>query len=283
MPARSLSDEYGDEHMIDIGCCGHTDTYLAISQMGYDYVELSARQLMELTESEFSDFLSLYGKVGVPCRGFNDYCSEKYPIVGVGSNSELCQAYARKVCQRGIALGISTIGIGAPAARILPYHYSKEQADRDMADFLRYLCQITEKSGITILLEAVHSGLCNYLTRTTDVLRLVQSLSLPNLKIVLDYYHAEVMGEDLYGFDYVMPYVNHLHISTDLKNHARGFMREQDVPMMHKLLLNAATAGYSGGISVEAEKKDLISYGADCAHWMRKALLNINEGRNCSI
>ena len=85
MPAKSLSDEYGDEHMIDIGCCGHTDTYLAISQMGYDYVELSARQLMELTESEFSDFLSLYGKVGVPCRGFNDYCSEKYPIVGLAA------------------------------------------------------------------------------------------------------------------------------------------------------------------------------------------------------
>lgn len=46
--------------MIDIGCCGHTDSYLAISQMGYDYVELSAQQIMELTDEEFSEFLKLY-------------------------------------------------------------------------------------------------------------------------------------------------------------------------------------------------------------------------------
>ena len=113
--------------MIDIGCCGHTDSYLAISQMGYDYVELSAQQIMELTDEEFSEFLKLYKKTGFPCLGFNEYCTAEFPLVGPGSNSDACREYAQKVCERGHALGIRSIGIGAPAARILPEGDGKEQ------------------------------------------------------------------------------------------------------------------------------------------------------------
>lgn len=91
--------------MIDIGCCGHTDSYLAISQMGYDYVELSAQQIMELTDEEFSEFLKLYKKTGFPCLGFNEYCTAEFPLVGPGSNSDACREYAQKVCERGHALG----------------------------------------------------------------------------------------------------------------------------------------------------------------------------------
>ena len=81
--------------MIDIGCCRHTDSYLAISQMGYDYVELSAQQIMELTDEEFSEFLKLYKKTGFPCLGFNEYCTAEFPLVGPGSNSDACREYAQ--------------------------------------------------------------------------------------------------------------------------------------------------------------------------------------------
>ena len=50
--------------MIDIGCCGTTHTYLAIKDMGYDYIELSGRQIMSLSDAEFEDFLQLYKKIG---------------------------------------------------------------------------------------------------------------------------------------------------------------------------------------------------------------------------
>lgn len=258
--------------MIDIGCCGNTNTYPAIAQMGYDYVELSARQIMELSDEEFEAFLGVYGQTGFPCHGFNDYCSAQHPLIGPESKNSDSLTYARALCRRGAALGISTIGIGAPAARIMPPGYGKERADADMTRFLQYICPMASKYGITILLEAVHSGLCNYLTGTDEVLAMVQALNLPNLKMVLDYYHAEVMGEDLHALHTVMPHVRHLHISTDLESHDRGFMREEDVPLMQTLLQEAAAAGYTGGISVEAVHGDLLREGAACAHWMRMAL-----------
>ncbi len=261
--------------MISIGCCGHTDSYLAISRMGYDYVELSAQQIMELTDEEFSKFLKLYKETGLPCWGFNEYCTAEFPLVGPGSNNDACLAYAQKVCERGNALGIRTIGIGAPAARILPEGYGKERGDADITRFLRHICHIAEEYDITILLEAVHKYLCNYLNYTSEVLELVQTLDIPNLKIVLDYYHAEIMGEDLYALSYAIPYTRHLHIAANLPMYTRGFMRKQDIPKMHKLMMDALRSGYDGGISVEAVRGAVYQDGAICQQYMRAALLSV--------
>ena len=201
-----------EETTMLIGCCGSTATYLAIRDMGYDYIELSGRQVMSLSEAEFQDFLALYRATGFPCRGFNDYCDARFPIVGPGCDGPQVREYAREICRRGQALGIRTIGIGAPSDRTLPEGYPADQADREMEAFLRMICPLAEEAGITVLLEAVHAHMCNYMTRTEEAVRMVERLALPNLAMVLDYYHAMVMEEDLHSFGYALPHVRHLHI-----------------------------------------------------------------------
>lgn len=254
-----------------IGCCGSTATYLAIRDMGYDYIELSGRQVMSLSEAEFQDFLALYQATGFPCRGFNDYCDARFPLVGPGCDAPQVREYAREICRRGQALGIRTIGIGAPSARTLPEGYPADQADREMEAFLRMICPLAEEAGITVLLEAVHAHMCNYMTRTEEAVRMVERLALPNLAMVMDYYHAMVMEENLHSFGYALPHVRHLHISTDLENHARGYIREQDVPLLRSLLQEAAAAGYAGGISVEAAPGLLTADGPACRAHMALA------------
>ena len=258
--------------MLLVGCCGTTASYLSLQQMGYDYAELSGRQIMSLSEEEFQTFLQLYQNTGFPCRGFNDYCDGRYPLVGPGCGSEQVEAYAREICRRGHALGIKTIGIGAPAARTLPEGYPVEQADREMEAFLRMICSIAAEYGITILLEAVHQYMCNYLTHTREAVAMVQRLALPNLAVILDYYHAMVMGEDLHALDYAIPYTRHLHISTDLENHARGYIRDCDVPLLKTLLAEAAAVGYDGAISVEASADRLLADGEECRKQMQLSL-----------
>lgn len=258
--------------MILVGCCCSTNTYLNVKGMGYDYAELSGRQIMSLSNNEFLNFLGLYKASGFPCRGFNDYCGAEYPIVGQRSGDKSCEEYAKKICERGALLGIRTIGIGAPTARILQDGYPLEKADEDMRSFLKMICKYAEPYGITILLEAVHKYMCNYLNYTEDAVKMVRDLDIPNLKIVLDYYHAMVMGEDLHHFEYAMPYVRHLHISTDLERHSRGYMRESDIPFMRQLFEEAIATGYHGGISVEAGETDLMEFGTQNLKHMRAAL-----------
>ncbi len=257
--------------MIQIGCCALTSQYDLVKRMGYDYIELSGTQLMSLSDDEFAEFSRAYDPEVLPCRGFNAYCSGEYPIVGPGSGTEAVRRYAEKICARGAVLGIKSIGIGAPLARRLPEGYPKEKADEEMESFLRMICEIARPYGITILLEAVHRYMCDYLLYTSEAVEMVRKLDIPNLKMVLDYYHAMVMGEDLHNFGYAFPYVRHLHISTDLENHSRGYIMDADVPMLQALLKEAGAAGYEGGISIEADLKLLERDGSACLRNMRMA------------
>lgn len=263
--------------MLLIGCCGNTETYELISAMGYDYIELSARQIMTLSEKQFSNFLERCQKVPFPCRGFNDFCSAEYPLAGPHSNLETLTEYTEHLCLRGARLGIKTIGIGAPAARVLPDDYPIEQANVEMERFLRMASAVSSKYHITILLEAVHQYLCNYMTYTKDALAMVQRLDLPNMAMVLDYYHAMVMNEDVHQLSYAMPYVRHLHISTDLLNHERGFLKKEELPFLTNLLREALECGYSGAISVEASLDRLKEDGGGCADIMRTAVQRASE------
>lgn len=257
------------------GCCGSTASYGKIAEMDYDYIELSARQLMTLSDEEFRSFLTLYRNTGFPCRGFNDFCGPELPLVGPESSLNALTRYTEQVCMRGQALGIRTVGIGAPQARRLPEGYPAERADAEMAAFLRAASPIAARYGIVLLVEAVHQYLCNYMTRTEDALKMVRSLQLPNVLMVLDYYHAQVMGEDLHALAGVMPFVRHLHISTNLEHHVRGFLRQEDLALTCALLEEAVRSGYRGGISVEAAADFLEADGAACAKRMRQVLRQV--------
>lgn len=260
--------------MMEIGCCGLTDSYEIVAEMGYDYIELSARQIMLLSDEAFDDFRLLYENIALPCRGFNDFCNADLPLVGPNRDKTKIRQYCAEVVRRGASLGIRSIGIGAPFARILPEDYPKEAADREMLDFLTVLNRYAKPAGIMILLEAVHRGLCNYLCNTKDVLDIVQRFQDGNVRMVLDFYHASVMGENMHGFSYVMPYVKHLHYSSDLEGHARGYVRECDVEELHSYLKEAVENGYTGGISVEAaqDRNLLIQDGKSCEIYMRGAV-----------
>ena len=263
--------------MYEIGCCGLTDWYPQIAEMGYDYAELSARQIMLLSDGEFNAFLHEYRRTGLPCRAFNDFCGADLPFVGPKRDPEKIRAYSVELVRRGAVLGIRTIGIGAPFARILPKGYAKETADAEMIEFLTILNAEAKPAGIMLLVEAVHKYLCNYLCYTEEALEITKRMDDENVRMVLDYYHAKVMEEDMHDFAYVMPYVRHLHYSTDLEDHARGYVRECDIGELQQYLEEAAQLGYSGSISVEAVQdiELLIRDGKACEAFMRDAVAGI--------
>lgn len=260
-----------------IGCCGNSKSYAEISRMGYDYAELSARELMALSDEAFSLFLEQYQDIGFPCRGFNDFCGPDMPLVGPNLDLGKSARYMEQLCRRGRMLGVQTIGIGAPQARILPEGYPPEQADSDMASFLKAASEIAAQYGMVVLAEAVHKYLCNYMTGTKDALTMVRTLNIPNVYMVLDYYHAKVMGENLHGLSEIMPYVRHLHVSTDLKGHVRGFLKREDIPEVERLLDEALANGYRGGVSVEADPAYLTAEGGLCAKLLHDAAVRLNN------
>ncbi|MCR4758843.1 MAG: sugar phosphate isomerase/epimerase [Oscillospiraceae bacterium] len=253
------------------GCCGNSRNYDQIRSMGYDYAELSGAELMSLSEEDFRAFAAHVKEAGFPVLGINAYCSGEHPLVGPGFSEAGTADYAKELCRRAAELGVRTIGVGAPAARRLPPGYSAKTADSQMKTALRLIAAEAAPYGITVLLEALHSGLCEYLNHTEEAAELVKELALPNLWLVYDYYHAALMGEDFASMHRVMPLVRHLHYSTELGDGRRGYVTEEAFPEFSLYVDEALEDGYGGNISVEADESLLLRDGPLCAELMKKA------------
>lgn len=258
-----------------LGCCTKTDNYHSAEILGYDFVEFSATQIHGLSDDAFEKLLKTLQNGRIPCFRFNDYCTGETPLVGPKVDFGNLEAYAEKVCSRAGRLGAKSLGIGAPKARILPENFSLEQADMQMKQFLTMLCQKAQTKGIYVLMEAVHDGLCNYINKTQEAVGLVKSLDIPNLKIVLDFYHSQVMGESIESFCDVSEWVDHVHVSSRDAGNRRAYLLKSDEAEFGRICDTLKRCGYDGSISVEAPTHDFYEEARVCLDVMKRGCISV--------
>lgn len=102
------------------GCCTSIGNYDLLEGIGFDFIELSGREVTAMSGDEFEKAVDKVSAGKIFCKGFNDYCPPELSIVGPGYDGVKTEKYAQLICQRGSRLNIASIGIGAPRSRILP-------------------------------------------------------------------------------------------------------------------------------------------------------------------
>lgn len=239
-----------------VGTCIPTKYYEKAAESGYDYVEFAGVEVYAMTQEEFNSLLELKNRVKLPIRGFNAYCNESVPIVGDGFSEKKVEEYAQILCSRGEQLGITSVGIGAPKARKLPQGYDLAKADLQAKTFLKITSEVAKKYGQIVLYEAIHKHMCDYCNYTKEVVAMVKDLNDDNIKMVLDFYHMDVMGENLTKIDFAMSYVKHLHVSHTGENYARDYITQKDLNWIKDVLRETNEFGYDETISIEADIKN---------------------------
>lgn len=233
------------------GCCTPLKYYRDIHRLGYDYIELSCRELSSLSDTEYHDFLVLYRDTGLPCLALNDFCAPPHALAGPDYDLSGLQNYLTVLLARASALEVHSIGIGAPASRRLPDQYPAELAETQFCQFLSLASEIAASYHIEILLEPLHTGVCNYINHTEDAISIIHKLHLNNLFLLLDYYHASKMGESPEVLAYAMPFVHHLHISSLSQPGNRDFLHSDDCSFLSEAIGIAKAAGYDRAFSIE--------------------------------
>ena len=255
-----------------IGCCAQLDDYITVKDQQYDYIELSAMELMTHDDQSFREFLALFRNTGLPCRGFNSFCGADLPIVGPDVNLLSLKEYMDRLCGRGAELEIRSIGIGAPFARRPPADWPAERSDGQMLEFMEMACAAAKPYGIAVLLEAVNDYDCGYLHTTDHALSLFRELKAENSGLVLDYYQARLMGENWKALGFAMPAVRHVHVSGGERGTPRTFYAPGTDDAELRGIFDCLTSqGYGGDtVSVEADRRLLARDGAACAKTMRE-------------
>lgn len=242
---------------MQFGCCiTNTEDVARVRDAGFDYFEFSAAALAAMSEDEFEALLLAAGQAQLPCLGLNSFSSGTPALIGPAFSLEELGDYLLPLCARAGRLGVKTLGIGAPKARILPEDYPRAVANTQMREFLVLAALIAEHRGIRLVLEALHDKCCNYLNTVEEAFIYLQAARLDDVGLVLDFYHMQVMGEGLDRVALAAPRLLHTHVSSCGPNLERGFPLMDELDHYRETMAALRAAGYEGTLSIEPNSFD---------------------------
>ena len=253
------------------GCCTDIKNYALLEELGYDCIELEGKAVHAMDDAAFEAAAATVAAGKIPCNGVNAYCPPSLSIVGPGFDPDAVRAYAERLLPRVRRLGGKTAGIGAPASRKLPEGFDRALARRQLLDFLRITGEVAAREGITLLLEPLTPKSCNFLNYTDEAREIVEEVNSPGLFMVYDLFHALGAGEDVEPLKRAMPYVRHLHVSTD-EPEGRGYLRDGYWEVFKPMLAYIRESGYDGTFSVEANIGDVVEGAASTLRILKQQL-----------
>ena len=122
------------------------------------------------------------------------------------------------------------------------------QAQQTFSDNLRYATQQAAKHNITILIEPLnHRDAPNYHLQTAEeAADIIEGVGAPNLKMMFDCYHLQIMEGDLYmRAKNFMDKIGHIQFAS-VPEHAEPDKCELNYPVLLSRFYEASYHGYIG-------------------------------------
>lgn len=107
--------------------------------------------------------------------------------------------------------------IGAANVHVMAGFSTGQDALKAFLANLTYACTAAEPHGITILIEPLNSydAPRYFLNRTDQALEIIQHIGLPNLKLMFDCYHVQLIHGDLtHQILRLMPFIGHIQFAS---------------------------------------------------------------------
>ncbi len=240
---------------MQVGCALLSEEDISLAkEIGYDYIELMGKYLVSLSDMEYGKLVQKLDNYQILCQGINAYCPKEIVIAGPGFDIENAYQYAKKCAKRAKEAGAKCIGIGSPNSRNLPEGFPREIALLQLSEFLKVTAEEFGKFNITVCLEALAPCYCNFINTVQEAVNVVKKINWENIRVVLDFYNMEHIGEaDEDLADYI-PYIAHTHISDDDGAPNRRYFLKEEKAMIHqKRISKLYNLEYKGAISVEVD------------------------------
>lgn len=107
--------------------------------------------------------------------------------------------------------------IGCKAVHVMAGFAGGPDAREAFVTNLRYACERAAPHGITILIEPLncYDAPGYFLTTTAQAIDLIDTVHAPNLKLMFDCYHVQLMEGDLtHKLENLMPHIGHIQFAS---------------------------------------------------------------------
>jgi sugar phosphate isomerase/epimerase len=244
------------------GCCGSMisptqdpvgiEIIETLAESGFDYIELSLRDNMDLSEAAFLSLLRRIERSGIRCEVCNNFFPTRIRLTGPTADVSSALDYAEKAMERAARLGARIIVFGSSGARNIPHGFAHERAWGQLAEFLVRLGPLAEKCGMAIAVEPINASESNIINLACEGLRIVKEVNHPNIQLLIDFYHLTAEKEDPEIVLKAGSLIRHVHFAEP---EGRIFPKVEKESYVH-FFSHLRRIHYSGRCSIEAYSGD---------------------------
>jgi D-psicose/D-tagatose/L-ribulose 3-epimerase len=251
-----------------VGYCTGVKNLEAAKAAGFDYVELGATEIANMSDADFETAFAHIKQVGLPTPAANLFLPAALKVTGPDVNPEAQMAHVRKVMTRLGRLGTEVLVFGSGGARRVPEGFAKEEAFKQLVDFGRRAAREAKASGITIAIEPLRRQETNIINSAAEGLELVNAINDPNFQLMIDFYHLASEKEDPAIVLRAKDQIRHLHTANPT---GRVFPLKWEEFDYGPFFANLRAIGYDKRISVEGSTQNLAGDAPQSIALLRKA------------
>ncbi|MFM2031901.1 MAG: hypothetical protein RLZZ297_666 [Chloroflexota bacterium] len=256
--------------MISIALCTEYTNAAALVACGVDSIEENIQRLLmpRADDATFAETLAAVRRAPLPVLAANAFLPGDLRCVGPVVDTPALLRYGQIAFARAEQVGIRTMVIGSGAARQVPDGWAVADADVQFCELLGAYAPLAAQHGVTVVVEALNRGECNYLNTLAAAAAIVDAVAHPAVQLLTDFYHMLRDDEPASEITRFGRLIRHAHIAEKTDRTVPGRAGDDFGPFFRAL----QSIGYQGGIAVEAR------YGADLVADATLAVAQIRAG-----
>ena len=226
-----------------------------LALLGFDYIELSLRDLVALPEAALARLVDRLERAGLACEACNNFFPPEIRLTGPAADLASALHYARTALAIASRLGVAVVVFGSSGARNVPMGFSFDAAWVQLRALLAALGPIAAEHGITLAIEHLNRGESNILNTVGESWRMVRETAHPHVRLLVDAYHLRQENENPHILAEAAPAIAHVHIAQGAN---RVFPLGRDA-MLADFFARLRATGYTQRCSIEAFTRDFPS------------------------
>lgn len=237
------------------GVCAGIDSAGIAAEAGCDYIELSAAgDLMpDATDAEWAEKRRAIEQLPLRPEAFNSFVRTG-KIVGPEADPARLRRYVETALTRAAQVGGAIIVFGSGGARSIPDGFPKEEAEKQLREFLLTCADASDRTGVIVAIEPLQRGECNFLNLVSDGAKRAREIGRAGVQNLADTFHIECENEPLSAIVESADVLAHTH-TADTGRYAPGTGTYDHLAFFRAL----KEARYDARLSIECTWRDFAS------------------------
>jgi sugar phosphate isomerase/epimerase len=253
--SRAQAGEPAENLFSAMGIAAPLDKAAALKAQGAEFLTLSTGDFLapDQPDEVFAKKLALLAASPLPVLACNGFIRPQHlRCVGPQANHDQILEWSEIAFRRLKQAGGKFMVFGSAGARALSDGWTKEKADPQFVGLLKRMGPLAQTHGITVVLEQLEAGECNYINHLGKGASLVRAASHPNIRLLADLFHMARMGDSPADLKAAMDVVVHIEIA-EKANRSYPAVKGDDFRPFFRVLREA---GYQGAINIEGMGTD---------------------------